>query len=187
MIVSMVLTSTIPLPSVSNCWNVCQNNPINANYKMWKNVTNHVIWVRFDVFNWSLNAFFIYIPSTSTSLFICWPTIFMCKKIPQILQESCSRKCFIMNQSIIIEFIIIYGTSLSSGMTYMSPGSVLTLAASSRETPLFWSQSQNLEMVSVSLNSSSMWLPKAVTEFIECNEQPTQKTKTSHNTGNFIS
>lgn len=38
-IVSMVLTSTIPLPSVSNCWNVCQNNPINSNYKMWKNVT----------------------------------------------------------------------------------------------------------------------------------------------------
>lgn len=115
MIVSMVLTSTIPLPSVSNCWNVCQNNPINANYKMWKNVTNHVIWVRFDVFNWSLNAFFIYIPSTSTSLFICWPTIFMCKKIPQILQESWSRKCFIMNQSIIIEFIIIYGTSCHQG------------------------------------------------------------------------
>lgn len=30
-----------------------------------------------------------------------------------------------------------------------------------------------------------MWLPKAVTEFIECNEQPTQKTETSHNTGNY--
>lgn len=88
MIVSMVLTSTIPLPSVSNCWNVCQNNPINAIYKMWKNVTNHVIWVRFDVFNWSLNAFFIYIYPVPQHPFLYVDQLFLCaRKSPKFCKN----------------------------------------------------------------------------------------------------